>query len=250
MNTVLSIVAAGREARNGVDMKLRQPLREASVAGLSDGQWASIERLLVHVKEELNVQTVKRSPLLPDFADIESKLNFRSVGPRLGNRTKAAAREFAKLGDQHADFWFQFQNDPEYSVALVVDGHEVTLGQNDVIPRLVPMRGYGVGQDGNVLVGITKDLDDDLILEGLAREIVHAVQNLRKKTGLEISDRIRLWLDGDAKVAKVREAHGAWIEQEVLAVALNESATPDDVTSAEVVLNEVPVSIRLERTIR
>jgi hypothetical protein len=53
-----------------------------------------------------------------------------------------------------------------------------------------------------------------------------------------------------AKVAKVREAHGAWIEQEVLAVALNESATPDDVTSAEVVLNEVPVSIRLERTIR
>ena len=117
-------------------------------------------------------------------------------------------------------------------------------------PRFGVMLIGGVGQDGNVLVGITKDLDDELILEGLVREIVHAVQNLRKETGLEIADRIRLWLDGDAKVGEVREAHGAWIEQEVLAVALNEGAAPADAASDEVVLNGVPVSIRLERAVR
>ncbi len=250
MSTVLSIVAAGREARNGVDIKLRQPLRAASVAGVADDQWASIERLLDHVKEELNVQTVKRSPLMPDFADIEAKLNFRSVGPRLGNTTKAAAREFANLRDQHPDFWLQFQNDSGYSVALVVDGQDVRLGREDLIFRHVPALGYGVGQDGSVLVGVAKELDDELVLEGLAREIVHAVQSLRKESGLDISDRIRLWLDGGEHVAEVRAAHGAWIEQEVLAVALNEGAAPPDIASAEVTLNAVPVVIGLARTVR
>ena len=102
-------------------------------------------------------------------------------------------------------------------------------------------------QDG-VIVAIATDIDDELAREGLARELVHAIQGLRRDAGLEVSDRIHLWIDGAPALHETLAAHQAEIAGEVLALAVNDGAPPPDAAQASLVLNDVAVQVRLTRT--
>ena len=85
-----------------------------------------------------------------------------------------------------------------------------------------PREGFGVAEQDGVIVAIATDIDDELAREGLARELVHATQGLRRDAGLEVSDRIRLWIDGPAALHETLAAHESEIAAEVLAVEVNE----------------------------
>jgi isoleucyl-tRNA synthetase len=105
-------------------------------------------------------------------------------------------------------------------VGINVDGDEHTIGTDEVTLSLRPLEGYEVEAEAGHAVALQLELDDELRQEGLAREIVHAIQNARKEAGLEITDRIRLALGGDETLIAAAQAHEPYIAGEVLATSV------------------------------
>ena len=107
------------------------------------------------------------------------------------------------------------------SVGIAIDGKEHTLGTDDVQLVLQPLEGYRVERSGTHAVALNLELSDPLRREGLAREVVHAVQNARKEAGLDVEDRIALRLGGDAELLDAVRAHEAYVTGETLATSLD-----------------------------
>ena len=109
-------------------------------------------------------------------------------------------------------------------VGISIDGDDHTLGPDDLTLALQPLDGYEVEAEAGHAVALQLELDEELRREGLAREIVHAVQNARKEAGLEITDRIELGLGGDAELLEAAREHQAYLAGEVLATTIGYAA--------------------------
>jgi isoleucyl-tRNA synthetase len=103
-------------------------------------------------------------------------------------------------------------------VGIAVNGTDHTLGPDDILLSLQPLEGYQLEREGTHAVALELALDDELRREGLAREVVHAVQNQRKAEGLAVEDRIVLTLGGDAELLAAAQAHEPYVAGETLAV--------------------------------
>jgi isoleucyl-tRNA synthetase len=109
----------------------------------------------------------------------------------------------------------------ERAIGVNVDGHEHQLEPEDVTLVMQPLDGYQVEAESGRAVALALELDDELRREGLAREIVHAVQNARKEAGLQVTDRIALTLGGDDDLLEAARAHEAYIAGETLATSVS-----------------------------
>jgi isoleucyl-tRNA synthetase len=116
-------------------------------------------------------------------------------------------------------------------IGVNVDGHDHSLGPDDITLALQPLDGYEVEAEAGHAVALQLELDDELRREGLAREIVHAVQNARKDAGLEITDRIALTLTGDPDLLAAAQAHQDYLATEVLATSVTYDGTPNGATA-------------------
>jgi isoleucyl-tRNA synthetase len=225
MQAVRLTVELGRAARAQAKAKVRQPLRRAVIVA-NDAERAAISARAELVKGELNVKQL-------DFVEEESELvsyavkpNYRALGPRFGKRMPQVAAAVAALDPVHVA---RVMADGG-QVGINVDGDEHALGADEVTLSLQPLEGYEVEAEAGHAVALQLELDDELRQEGLAREIVHAVQNARKEAGLEITDRIELSLGGDEQLLAAAQAHEPYIAGEVLATAVTYDA-PDGVTA-------------------
>jgi isoleucyl-tRNA synthetase len=208
-------VRLGLGARAKAKIKVRQPLREAVV--VADGrERAAIERLADVVREELNVASIRFVAAAGELGSYEVKANYRSLGPLFGKQMPLAAAAIAALEPAHVAESVRDGG----SVGIDVGGREHTLSADDLILTMVAPEGYSVEREGAHAVALDLNLDEQLRREGLAREVVHAVQNARKAAGLQVEDRISLWLEGDGAVLGAAEAHRDYIAGETLAVRL------------------------------
>jgi isoleucyl-tRNA synthetase len=209
-------VRLGHAARGGAKLKVRQPLRAAVVVA-DDRERAAIERLQASVREELNVRELRFVSAADELGSVEVKPNFRSLGPRFGRLMPEVARAVAGLDPAHVTAAIR-EGRP---VGIMVDGHDHELGPDDLLTAMRPLDGYQVEREGGHAVALELALDGELRREGLAREIVHAVQAARKAAGLDVSDRIVLTLGGDAEVLDAARAFEAYLAGETLAVAVS-----------------------------
>jgi isoleucyl-tRNA synthetase len=215
MDAVRRTVELGRAARAQAKLKLRQPLRKAVVVA-SDAERAAIERLAGVVASELNVKQL-------DFVHSEAELvsyrvrpNYRSLGPRFGkNMPQVAAAVEALDARRVAD-----QLEAGAEVGIAIDGKEHTLTADDINLVMEPLEGYQVEAEAGHAVALELELDDRLRREGLAREVVRAVQEVRKQAGLEVSDRISLELGGDDELIAAAREHESYIAGETLATSV------------------------------
>jgi isoleucyl-tRNA synthetase len=221
MHVVERVVVMGRALRERAGLKVRQPLRAVHVR-TSDPQ--SLELLKTHfarelVLGELNIRAI--GSLAADdgqLCSLRAKANFKSLGPRLGARMKAAAKAIESLpGESLARLR------AGEAVAFELDGERVELRPEDVQVMVESRADFDVETDGRYIVWLDTELDDDLVAEGLAREAINRINGLRKASGLSVDDRIRLWVGtgGDRLLARAIEAHGALIASETLAVELS-----------------------------
>ena len=171
-------------------MRTRQPLRRALVASSA---WSRLgEELRAQVCEELNIGSLESlAEAGGDLVDHSAKGNFRSLGKRFAQDTPKvaaaiAAADAGALAESLASTG---------SAVVVVDGESVEVGPDDVIIAERPREGWSVVNDQGETVALDLELDDELRRAGLAREIVRAVQEARKASGLEITDRIEPALD-------------------------------------------------------
>jgi len=219
MGAVRLTVELGRAARAQSKVKMRQPLRKAVVVA-SDAERAAIERLAGVVTSELNVKELEFVHEASELVSYRVKPNYRALGPRFGKHMPqaAAAIEALEAGAVAA------QLDSGGEVGVSVDGTEHTLSAEDLNLVMEPPEGYEVEAEAGHAVALALELDDELRAEGLAREIVHAVQNARKAAGLEVSDRIELSLGGDDELLAAARKHETYIAGETLATSVGYAA--------------------------
>ena len=209
-------VRLGLSARGAAKVKVRQPLHEAVVVAAGREREA-IGRFADIVREELNVKELRFVERADELGSYEVKANYRTLGPRFGRQMPQVA---AAVGALDAGAVADAVKSGG-TVGVMIEGTEHALGADDLQLRLEPLEGYQLEREGSHAVALELALDDDLRREGLAREVVHAVQNARKAAGLEVEDRIALVLGGDDALLEAARAHEAYVSGETLAVELS-----------------------------
>jgi isoleucyl-tRNA synthetase len=219
MEAVRLTVELGRAARAQAKTKMRQPLRRAVIVA-NDAERAAIEGRADLVTAELNV---KELDFVSDEAELVSysvKPNYRSLGPRFGKNMPQVAAAVAALDPGQVAAVLAGGGE----IGVSIDGTDHSLGAEDLTLALQPLEGYEVEASAGHAVALALELDEELLREGLAREIVHAVQIARKEAGLEITDRIELDLGGDEELLGAARDHEAYLAGEVLATAVRYEA--------------------------
>jgi isoleucyl-tRNA synthetase len=219
MAVVRETVRLGLAARSQAKVKVRQPLREAVVVA-AGAEREAIERLGDLVREELNVKALRFVSAADELGQYEVKPNYRSLGPRFGRQMPLVADAVQALDAAHIAAAVREGRE----IGISVDGHDHTLGPDDLQLVMRPLDGYQLEREGSHAVALDLELDDALRREGLAREIVHAVQTARKDAGLAVEDRIELALGGDAELLDAARAHEAYVRGETLARSLSYEA--------------------------
>ena len=228
MEAVRRAVELGRAARAQANVKMRQPLRKAVIVA-TDREREQIKGLSDLVSSELNVKEIEFVSEEAELVTYEVRPNYRSLGPRFGKLMPQAAAAVQALDPASVAEAVA----GERKVGIQVNGAEHELEPDDVTLVLQPLDGYQVEAESGRAVALALELDDELRREGLAREIVHAVQNARRDAGLEITDRIELRLGGDPELLDAARAHEEYVAGETLARSVSYDAQDGGATRIE-----------------
>ena len=236
----MRISSLGRSARSKTQIKVRQPLGKALVKVRSSDERGLFPRIKAQVEEELNV---KETILLEDEGDaarfFQLRLNLSLVGPRFGSQMGQLTRAFDAA-------------EPGIIYVSVVSGQAVdvdgfTLQPEEVEVTLAEVEGHSAAMEGGYMVAVTTDIPQDLYQEGLARELVHRIQGMRRSVGFDIADHIVTYYKGDERLKKVMEAFGDYISQETLSSRLVEKEPPEDSFTEEQRIDELQIRLGVRR---
>ncbi|NEK84452.1 isoleucine--tRNA ligase [Blastococcus saxobsidens] len=219
MALVRRLVELGRSARTSSKMRTRQPLARAVVAAAG---WSTLPRDLVgEVADELNVtEVLELAAVGGDLVDVSVKIDFRAVGRRMGKQVQAVAKAVAATDPAALVSAYRAG-----TATVEVDGAPVVLEDGDLIVTETPREGWTVASTGGLTVALDLTLTPELERAGLVREVVRLVQEARKNSGLEVSDRIELRWTAGGQLAQALDEHAEQLAGEVLAVAVH-PATP------------------------
>ncbi len=219
MGTAQDVVGLGRSLRQDTQIKVRQPLGRLLVHS-TDASAASLlgdATLVDYVAGELNVKTVEALADPREVAVLAAKANFRALGPRFAKQSPQWAKAIEAMSPDQVMVLRETGQ-----VTLSVDDRTEVLGFEEIQVRQEGTAPYAATGQGSLTVALDTTIDDVLRAEGLAREIINKVQNLRKKSGLEVSDRIALVVAGPDAVLSAVGDHADRIKQETLAESLAE----------------------------
>jgi isoleucyl-tRNA synthetase len=244
MAAIRELAGLGRAAREGAGLKVRQPLRRA-VCVAPGVEQSLLEQLVPLLAAELNVKTVEFAKSGDALVTLRAKPNFRALGKRFGKKTPLAA---AAIGAFTSDELHAFERGEP--LAVTVDGETHALVADDLEILKSASGELLVQEAAGFVTAVDPTVTDELRLEGLARELISRVQRMRKDSGLAVSDRIRLVIDGDPDVASAVSVHRAWIAGEVLATELlhTPGIFQDSLAEQVVDLEGVTARIALTRT--
>ena len=223
MDDVRAIASAGNALRKKEQLRARLPLAELTVVHHAP---ASLEAFASIISDELNVKAVRLLDVASEEAQgmgVEQRLsvNARAAGPRLGKQVQTVIKG-SKSGDWSVD---EAGTVTSGGIALVEGEYSLDL----VAGESAAMEGRAVGVlRGGDFIALDTRVTEELEAEGIARDVVRAIQSARREAGLEVSDRIRLTVDGDAQVVAAVTAHRELVSAEVLALELEAPAAPAD----------------------
>lgn len=197
--------------RRKVNIKVRQPLQAIMIPAVDDEQKNHIEAVKDLIKNEVNVKElrfVEGSGVLVK----KVKCNFRTMGKKFGKLMKGIAAAMGNLSQEEIS---QLQTTGSYE--LEVEGQKAVVEATDVEIISEDIPGWLVCNEGNLTVALDVELTDELLNEGMARELINRIQNIRKEIGLEITDRINVTLSPDSKVEAALAGFADYIKAQVLA---------------------------------
>ncbi|HHY90627.1 MAG TPA: isoleucine--tRNA ligase, partial [Clostridiales bacterium] len=237
MDLVRDLVGLGRAARAECQIKVRQPLQGVIVDGKYEPMIADLVPLL---KEELNVKEVIFEKDLNKFMEFSLKPNFKVAGPVLGSKIKKLGQCLAELDASVVAPKLEAGE----SIQVEIDGETVEIVKDYVLITISAKEGFTVNMHNNLFVILDTTLNQELIDEGLAREFVSKVQQMRKNNGYEVLDNIRIFFHSDEEVIQAVQKHRDYIMQETLAVSI-EIVSDEQMTKQN--LNGHEAGIRIER---
>ena len=236
MDLVRDLIRLGRNAREESKIKVRQPLKEVLIDGKNE---ELISDLLPLIEEELNVKKVVFTKEVDTYMNYIVKPNFKLAGPLFGSKIKLFASTLDNLSSQELNI---LQNDGK--ITIKVDEQTYTIGREMVDIRVSAKEGFNALEDGGHFIILNTELTESLIFEGIAREMVSKVQQLRKQLDFDIADRITLYYDGDEIVEKVVDTFEQYIKNETLATAILKKSDGEkfDLNGHETILNVEKIS--------
>lgn len=242
MSTAQTVVALGHKLRDVADQRVRQPLPELRVSTSTTAQREAIERLSEVIREELNVKTITISDSLADIVKYVYKANLKTLGPKYGKllnllREKLPTVDGSLLAPVR-------QGQP---VTITLDGNTIELAPEDVQVGTEQATGWVCADDAGVQLALSTELTPELIREGMARDFIRQIQQLRKDADLEIESRIRVLYQSDDQ--QVGQMIGEWselIRGETLADSLMAS-TSGPSSSQPVNVGDFKVTIWIEQ---
>lgn len=214
----MRLARLGRSARAAANLRVRQPLAELVVDLATDRERAALAVIESQLLDELNVKRVRPAEEVGGLLSAQVKPNYKALGPRFGRQMKQVAAAIAAA-------------DPMELADRACSGGPVNVGEfelqaDDLLVETVPREEYTIASEPGCQVGVLKELTDELRAEGMVREAVHMINNLRRESGFDIADRITLYLTAPGPVQAALRTHEPLLAAEVLATEVSYAAPP------------------------
>lgn len=224
--------------RRKVNIKVRQPLHTLLVSAVDEHQRAAVEAVQDIILNEVNVKELKFADTGSNILVKKVKPDFKKLGPRYGKVMKALAAAIQAMTQEEIA---TFERDGSFTFSI--DGNACTVLTDDVEIISEDIPGWLVANEGRLTIALDITVTDELRREGLARELVNRLQNLRKSSGLEITDHICVTLAPAEEMEGVLETYGDYIRRQVLADAITSTERSADMTELEFDDFRLPVKI-------
>ncbi len=241
MERAIKIVGLVRAMRMKSNLKVRQPLKKIILPIANEGDRAAIKRMEEVILEEINVKQIEYVTDDSGIVKKKAKPNFRSLGQKFGKGVQPVAAKIRELTGKEIG-----ELERNGSLNVPVNGAEYAITREDIEILHEDLQGWMVESDGSVTVALDTELTEELVEEGLAREFVSRIQNIRKDSGFEVMDRIRIYVKSSDRMAKALKRMSGYVMQETLAVELS-TTPPPALPLAEEEINDERVSIAIEK---
>jgi isoleucyl-tRNA synthetase len=237
--TVSSIVLA---LRNTCGINVRQPLPRIMVVTGPSAREADLEPVRAIVLDEVNVKRIEYVAGSSGVVRRSAKANFKTLGRRLGADMKAAAARIRDLAEEEISRFLE-----EGRISLDISGRLIGFEREDIEIVSEGIDGWQVEQQDGVTVALDIAVTDELLAEGLARETINRIQNMRKSASFDVTDRIQVHFQASERLAQAIVRHAAWIRNETLAASLEESPCPSGALVETFSIGNETLTLAVER---
>jgi isoleucyl-tRNA synthetase len=243
MALVVKLASLGHAARNKANRKVRQPLAEVAFAVGSADEQHVVDQYADLLIDELNVKRVRSLNTAGEAVSYGLNPLPKQLGQKYGSRFPAIRQALLAADAQEgAKRLLSGQNLP-----VLVNGETFEIQPDEVEVRMQARSGYAVASDGPYLAALVTELTPELVREGLAREFVRRVQDLRKQADLDISDRIKLFYQATPDLEQAIQAFQEYIQAETLAVALSSGEMPGDLPTSSDTFDGESVTVAVQK---
>jgi len=241
MEIAQQVVYLTRAMRAKANLKVRQPLEKIMVV-VDKSKQNAVKQMQDVILDEVNI---KELVLLDDDSGIVNKTakpNFKSIGPKFGKNVKKVAEAIRNFTKENIDSLVTNHN-----IDITIDGKSLAIALEDVEILGSEIKGWVVESTEGVTVAIDSELSDELIAEGLAREFVNRIQNMRKDSGFNVTDRIKIEYSGNKKLNSAINMFCDYVSNETLADEIKNVENFNGADKTDWQINDINCSIRLER---
>lgn len=242
MDAAQKVVYLTRSMRAKANLKVRQPLKRIMIS-VDSARRDDISDMRELILEEVNI---KELITLDDDSEIVNKTakpNFKAIGPKFGKRANLIANAIKNFDKNQIK-----EIEKTGKTTIEIENEKVEISKDLLEIVGVEIAGWVVETEDNITVAIDKELDEELIEEGLAREFINRIQNMRKDAGYEVTDRIKVYFETDDKAAKAIIKFNDYISNEVLADVLCSNGAKNIVGSQEFEINEFKCIVSIEKS--
>ena len=213
MEKAITIVSLVRAMRMKANLKVRQPLSKIMIPVTGEKEKNGIRQMQDVILEEINVKSIEYVTEDSGIVRRKAKPNFKTLGPKFGKAVQAVAARVRECTAAEVNTLLATG-----TLTVAANGSEYTIAPEDVEILHEDIKGWLVGSEGPVTVALDTELTDDLIDEGLAREFVNRIQNMRKEAGFDVTDRIRIEYRSSERLSRALERMASYVQQETLAL--------------------------------
>jgi isoleucyl-tRNA synthetase len=218
------VVELGRSARNKGNLKIRQPLAELSFTIKNDAVADFIFEQKSVVLDELNVKALKRAEVESELIQYNVKPNLPLLGQKYGKELPAIRNHLNEASG--SVILAEIRSKKSYKMRL--NGESISIGRDDLLIEAESVEGYTSSGDDNVTVGLITKLTDELVKEGIVRDVIRRVQSMRKNAKFAVEDRIKIYGNPKGLVGDALKSFENFFKNEVLAVELIDEENPGE----------------------
>ncbi|HLA86955.1 MAG TPA: isoleucine--tRNA ligase [Anaerolineales bacterium] len=241
MELIMRVVSLGHSARQKANRKVRQPLAEAAFSVGNPAERKALMNNMDVIADELNVKRVRLLDSSTEALTHTIKPLPKQLGQKYGNKYPAIQKAILTMNAEEVASILQSGS----PVKVEVDGETYDILSDEVEVKAMAREGFAVAEQGAYVAALVTDLTPELVSEGLAREFVRRVQDLRKSAELDVADRVELFVEASAGLRSAVEAHEAYIKTETLTTKLTFASPPQNASIVDDEFEEEKVKVGL-----